>query len=387
MTPAARVAAAIEVLDLWRDGTPAEKALTTWARGARYAGSKDRAAVRDHVYEALRQMGNAAALGGGDAGRALMLGLLRCQGIAPETVFTGDGHAPAPLSEAEKAVSDIGPEPWRDIPGWLHGPLRESLGDQADSIVAAMDDRAPLYLRVNTRKGTVSEARKRLSSDGLKTEDLSSGALEVLEGRRRLRQAQAYLDGVVEIQDLSVQRACSAVTWPASGRILDYCAGGGGKTLAIADHSKAQLFAHDANPQRMTDLAERAARAGVRYTALKTAEVARSAPYDLVLCDVPCSGSGTWRRDPEAKWRLTEDRLTELGRVQREILHKAQDLVGPGGRVVYMTCSLLNAENRSVVEEALNRPGWQLLQDRHFSPLTESDGFYLAEMQKDAVAR
>ncbi|TBX25602.1 RsmB/NOP family class I SAM-dependent RNA methyltransferase [Nioella sediminis] len=381
MTPAARVAAAIEVLDRWLDGVPAEKALTGWARGARYAGSKDRAAVRDHVYDVLRRKGACAALGGVD-GRGLMLGLLRLQGVDPATVFTGEGHAPVPLSGAERQAPDASPDVWRDVPDWLNQPLRESLGAGAADIVGAMQTRAPLYLRVNARKASVNQAQERLLEDGIKTETCQAEmALKVTEGDRRLRQSSAYLDGSVEIQDLSVQLACAAVDWPQRGKVLDYCAGGGGKALAIAAVSDAQVFVHDANPSRMSDIPARAARAGVILTTISRPDDRE--PYDLVLCDVPCSGSGTWRRDPEAKWRLTPERLAELGQVQRQIVKQAQALVRPGGRLVYMTCSLLDAENQAVVDAALSAPDWNVLTSSRFLPPEASDGFFLAVLRRN----
>lgn len=381
MTPAARVAAAIGVLDQWLAEAPAEKALTSWARGARYAGSKDRAAVRDHVYDVLRQKGTCEALGGPD-GRGLMLGLARLQGIDPSELFTGQGHGPAPLGDAELArPGGVAPDPWRDVPDWLHGALRDSLGENAGYVVAAMGERAPLYLRVNARKGTIDQVQERLLLDGITTEKCDFPlALMVTDGPRRLRQSRAYLAGLVEIQDLSVQMACAAVDWPARGRVLDYCAGGGGKALAIAAVSGAQVFVHDANAGRMADIPARAARAGVALPAAMPAQ--SQAPYDLVLCDVPCSGSGTWRRDPEARWRLTPDRLQTLGRLQREIVEQTQRLVVPGGRVVYMTCSLLGAENEAVVEAALSTPGWRRGLQRRFLPPEASDGFFLAELQR-----
>ena len=381
MTPAARVAAAIEVLDRWLDGVPAEKALTGWARGARYAGSKDRAAVRDHVYDVLRRKGACEALGGAD-GRGLMLGLVRVQGVDPATVFSGEGHAPVPLSDAEKQAPDVRSDVWRDVPDWLHQPLRESLGARAADIVGAMQTRAPLYLRVNARKASVNQAQERLLEDGIKTETCPAEmALKVTEGDRRLRQSSAYLDGLVEIQDLSVQLACAAVDWPQRGRVLDYCAGGGGKALAIAAVSDATVFVHDAIAARMSDIPARASRAGV--TLAETMKPSMHAPYDLVLCDVPCSGSGTWRRDPEAKWRLTPGRLAELGQLQRQIVEQAQTLVKPGGRLVYMTCSLLDAENEAVVNSVVSAPEWDLLTSARFLPPEASDGFFLAVMRRN----
>jgi len=381
MTPGARVAAAIGVLDAWLSGESIDRALTGWARGARYAGSKDRAAVRDLVFDAVRRKGNCAAFGG-ETGRGLMLGHLRLQGQPPEALFTGEGYAPAPLSATEQTPPAVAHDPWRDVPGWLRPTLRADLDADADPIVEAMQHRAPLYLRVNERKANVELVEESLVKDGIKTTKTDlAGALAVVENARRLRQSTAYLTGLVEIQDLSVQIACAAVGWPPSGRILDFCAGGGGKTLAIADRSAASLFAHDAVPVRMTDLPARAARAGISCTLLATDDLPRHAPFDAVLCDVPCSGSGTWRRDPEAKWRLTPDRLAELGQLQRQIVTDAARLVAPGGRFVYMTCSLLRAENEAVIEDTLLARGWTLLQTRRYTPLDASDGFFLTEMQ------
>lgn len=382
MTPGARVAAAIGVLDAWLDGAPVERELTAWARRARYAGSKDRAAVRDHVYDALRRRGSCAALGG-PSGRGLMIGALRLNGVEPAEFFTGEGHAPPPLASEEWLPPETGPDdPWRDVPEWLHAVLRSDLGRDADGIVRAMRDRAPLYLRINRGKARREEVEESLVSDGVETrKTVSETALEVIRNPRRLRQSTAYLQGWVEVQDLSVQQACAAVDWPRSGRILDYCAGGGGKTLAIADRSDARLFAHDARPERMADMRVRAERAGISVMPLATTDLPKQAPYDLVLCDVPCSGSGTWRRDPEAKWRLTPERLSDLGRLQREIVAEAAQMVRQGGRLVYMTCSLFEAENDAVLRDTVLADGWHCLQRQLYTPLTASDGFFLAELQ------
>jgi 16S rRNA (cytosine967-C5)-methyltransferase len=192
------------------------------------------------------------------------------------------------------------------------------------------------------------------------------------------------MTGLVELQDLSAQRAVAAVDWPAEGRILDYCAGGGGKALAIADRTGARVLAHDALPQRMADLPVRAARAGVAIDRIEGAELARHGPFDAVLCDVPCSGSGTWRRDPEAKWRLTPDRLDALLRMQADILDAAALRVRPGGRLVYMTCSLLRSEDEDQVARFLARSaGWSLAGMQVDTPLTASDGFFTAELRRD----
>lgn len=384
MQPAARYSAAIEILDAWLDGLPVEQALTRWARGARYAGSKDRAAVRDHVYDVLRQKGSCEAAGAA-TGRGLILGLIRVQGGDLAEVFTGIGHAPAGLSDAEANAAVHADDPSLNIPDWTQPLLAARMNSALPDLLETMAYRAPLWLRVNLQRGSRDDAARALADDGLTTRahpDVAT-ALEVTEGARRLRQSAAYDAGLVEPQDLSVQWATSQITWPAMGQILDYCAGGGGKALAIADCTKAAVFAHDALPRRMADLEPRAERASVRITQLATEQLASRAPFDLVLTDVPCSGSGTWRRDPEAKWRLTPQALDTLVETQAEILDQAADLVGADGRLVYMTCSLFMAENEAQIAAFLARhPDWQAGDAHVFTPLNASDGFFAAELTR-----
>jgi 16S rRNA (cytosine967-C5)-methyltransferase len=377
MTPAARLSAAMGVLDDWVAGMPAEQALTNWGRGARYAGSGDRAAVRDIVFDVLRARGSCAALGRGEGGRALVVGLLRLRGEDPAALFTGEGHAPAPLTEAEQAAG-APPGPEADVPGWMLPLLAARVGADLPDLLETFRHRAPLYLRVNTRRASLAEAVARLAGDGVEArpDPRAATALEVVAGGRRLRATATFAEGLVEPQDLSVQRAVASVAWPA-GRILDYCAGGGGKALALADLTAAEVVAHDADPRRMADLPVRAARAGVTIACRETG--ALRPPFDAVLCDVPCSGSGTWRRDPEAKWRLTPDRLAALLEVQAGILARAAPLVAPGGCLVLMTCSLFRAENEAQVDRFLAaHPGWRLAGQGIDTPLTASDGFFHA---------
>ena len=388
MTPGARLQAAIGVLDAWLAGMPAEQALTNWGRGARYAGSGDRAAVRDHVYDVLRARGSCAALGGGETGRALVLGLVRLQGGDPAAVFTGAGHAPAPLTDAERAERprpdpSSGPDPSLDVQGWMLPLLTERAGADLPGLLASLHQRAALFLRVNLRRVTRAEAMARLAADGVQAEAEPgcATALRVTGGARRLRLSAAYAEGLVEPQDLSVQRALAAVDWPG-GRILDYCAGGGGKALAIADATTAAVFAHDAAPRRMADLGPRAERAGVVIGQLSPDALARAGRFDAVLCDVPCSGSGTWRRDPEAKWRLTPARLDALVPVQAEILAQGAALVAPGGLLVYMTCALFHAENEAQVARfCATHAGWTVLAEEAQVPPAASDGFFHAVLR------
>jgi 16S rRNA (cytosine967-C5)-methyltransferase len=203
----------------------------------------------------------------------------------------------------------------------------------------------------------------------------------VLSGARQVKSSTAFVDGWVEPQDLSVQRAVLSVTWRGLS-VLDYCAGGGGKALAVAALGAARIVAHDADPRRMVDIEPRAARAGAHIEVTQTANLGRGARFDVVLCDVPCSGSGTWRRDPEAKWRLMPTRLDELTTIQAEILDAATSYVAAGGRIVYMTCSLFEAENEAQIARFLaGHPDWSCVASRIDTPLSASDGFFHAVLQ------
>lgn len=384
MTPAARLAAAIAILDQLRDGTPAERALTNWGRASRFAGSGDRAAVRDHVFDVLRCRGSFAALGGGESGRALALGLARAQGLDLASLFTGAGHAPAPLTEEEAArlaqpVPDAGALADLDWPDWLRPQLRADLGADYGAVSAQMRARAPVFLRVNLARGDRAAAQAALAAEGVATRPhpLAETALEVIEGARRIQASAAYREGLVELQDAASQAAIALVPVAAGMRVLDFCAGGGGKALALAARAPAaRIEAHDVDPGRMRDIPVRAARAGARISTVAPGRLGRE--YDLVLVDAPCSGSGTWRRTPEAKWRLTPERLEALCTLQVQILREAAARVAPGGRLLYMTCSLLSVENTAQAAAFARETGWHMDDERRFTPLDGGDGFFAA---------
>ncbi|WP_121064844.1 RsmB/NOP family class I SAM-dependent RNA methyltransferase [Chachezhania antarctica] len=407
MTPGARAQTAIEILDQVLTGAPAEQSLTAWARRSRFAGSGDRAAVRDHVFDALRCLRSCAAAGGqptsglaedpATSGRALILGLMRLSGEDPDRIFTGEGYAPPPLTDAERAggastLDALSPEDQRDLPDWLWPLFRDSLGDDAEAAARALRQRAQVHLRVNTRKTDRAGAIARLAGDGIEAEPhpAADTALRVTEGARRIRNAAAFTDGLVELQDAASQAVCAALPLSDGLRVLDYCAGGGGKTLAMAGRANLKLFAHDADPRRMRDLPKRAARAGVEVTCLESADLAAAGPFDLVLCDAPCSGSGAWRRSPEAKWRLTPDRLEKLQATQSEILCDAANLVARGGHLAYATCSVLSAENNNKVHEFVEENfdwkinfsrSWGLIASDGTPDSASADGFHLSTVE------
>ena len=394
MTPAARIASAIGILDRILAGAPAEQALTTWARVSRYAGSSDRAAVRDHVFDALRCLRSYTALAGAadPSGRALMIGALRAAGRDPSEGFTGMTHAAESLSAAEQATLAAAPAlaalPLAvrcDCPDWLIGLLGVALGDSLEPVMAAQRLRAPVFLRVNLRRISRAAAAARLAAEGISAQahPLADAALEVIKNSSKIKYVPSFLEGLVELQDAASQAAVERLSLRDGLRVLDYCAGGGGKALAVAARAECDMTAHDAAPDRMRDLAPRAARAGVRIRLADRATL-KNERFDLVLVDAPCSGSGTWRRTPEAKWRLTPERLRDLMALQDEILDQAAGHVRPGGHLAFMTCSLLTIENEDRVAAFLGRHV-EFRRDSccRFSPLQGGDGFFVAVLVRD----
>lgn len=386
MTPSARAAAAIAVLDRWLAGEAAEQALTNWGRASRFAGSGDRAAVRDLVFDAMRCRRSFAARGGGETSRGLILGGLRAAGLAPELLFTGEGHAPAPLSRAEAEGFPL-PEGLAalDCPDWLAPRLQDSLGADFASVMELLRHRAPVFLRANLRKATRDVVQETLAGEGIAAtpHPLAETALEVTENARKIKASKAYLEGLAELQDAASQAVAAALPLVDGQRVLDFCAGGGGKTLAMAGLVTADFTAHDADPARMRDLPERARRAGARIR-LAGRTPLRTGFFDLVVADAPCSGSGSWRRAPEAKWALTPARLDALCRAQDAILTSAAPLVAPGGALAYATCSLLRDENADrVAAFRAAHPEWVLQRERRLTPLDGGDGFYLAVLTRD----
>ncbi len=382
MTPAAHVAATVAILDAILEGAASEFCLSRWARRNRFAGSHDRAAIRDLVFDALRCRRSFAWIGGANDGRGLMIGHLRRSGIDPAEVFTGTGYAPSPLSEREtrtvRRLEEASNAVRLDCPDWLWPQMVDSLGDDAEPILALMQSRAPAFLRVNTARIDLPTARRELASDGIESDPhpLCGTALEVKGNARRVRLSTAFRTGMVELQDVASQAVTECLLPYARGRrVLDYCAGGGGKALALAAGGAGSVTAHDVEVSRMGDIPIRSKRAGTPVDVTD----APQGEFGIVLCDVPCSGTGAWRRMPEAKWALTADGLAELCGLQNAILDKANRFVAPGGVLAYSTCSLLNIENEDRADAFLMRHGnWRQIGCERFTPLDGGDGFFLA---------
>jgi 16S rRNA (cytosine967-C5)-methyltransferase len=268
-----------------------------------------------------------------------------------------------------------------DLPDWLIAAFQTSLGSEAWPTAQALRMRAPVVLRVNTRTADLTSVIARLAEDGIDcvASDIAPTALCVREGARRVTASALYQSGAIELQDGSSQAAMAAVPVPAGGNVLDYCAGGGGKTLALAARAQARWFAHDVAPGRMADLPLRAQRAGIDVTCLPTDHLVQAAPFDLILCDVPCSGSGTWRRSPAAKWELTAAGLDALCATQAGILREAAALIAPTGTIAYATCSVLVPENERQIETFVkDMPGWRCVRQQRWAVSDAGDGFFLA---------
>jgi len=384
MTPAARVAAAIEVLDGIFGGATPEKALTGWGRSHRFAGSKDRAAIRDHVFQALRCKLSYGWLGGLNTGRGVMLGAMRQAGSV-DTIFTSEGYAPPSVEDHESGQPlDQAPRHIRcDMPEWLLPHFDTAFEDDADDVMQQLRGRASVFLRVNTARTTREDAAAQLMSDGIATKPVEhvKTALQVTENERRIASSAPYLSGLVELQDTSSQQAIASLPLKDNMRVLDYCAGGGGKSLALAARG-AQVTAHDIDPARMIDLGLRADRAKVEISTALTSQLHKLDPFDLVLCDAPCSGSGTWRRTPAAKWNLTAERLSELTKVQDDVLVKASALVGLGGTLAYATCSVFEIENMLRIQGFADRNSWTIDDVHLLRPTEFQDGFFLAILKR-----
>ena len=386
MTPAARTQAAIELVDAIltaavEGGAAADVLIARYFSTRRYAGSKDRRAVRDLVYAAVRRSGDRPA-----SGRAAVLGLAQDDSALAAT-FDGSSHGPMPIVAGEAAA------PATAAPAWLVERFAASGLD--DSEIAALADRAPLDVRINRALASVEEVRA-----GFPDAEAVPGLPDAL--RLPTGTDIAALGSRIEVQDAGSQIVTLAAEAKPGMRVVDLCAGGGGKTLALAAAmgGEGAILATDTDRPRLSRLLPRAEKAGVATVEVRLLNPAREhealagwPASDIVLIDAPCSGTGTWRRNPEARWRLTPERLARYVATQRHVLEVGAPLVAPGGALVYITCSLLDEEGAGQVTQFLaDHPGWSaaplaLPAGRRHGPgvrLTPShdgtDGFFVARL-------
>jgi 16S rRNA (cytosine967-C5)-methyltransferase len=378
MTPSARLAAAIEAFaDIEVRRRPAGDALKDWGLSHRFAGSGDRAAIAGLVYDGLRRKSSSAWLMSETTPRAVLIGMLRRErnldGSAIAALCSGARYAPEVLTEAESTALDknsVDGAPAHvegDYPEWLDQHLARAFGDDRAAEGAALSSRAPLDLRVNTLVTERDDIVPRLAHLHAEPTRWSPAGLRIrlaAEAKSPAIHAEPpYIKGQIEIQDEGSQLAALFAGAKPGEQVIDLCAGAGGKTLALAAamENHGQLYATDSDKRRLVAIHERIERAGARNIQVRTprgdaetlGDLAGRA--DLVLIDAPCTGIGTWRRNPDAKWRIRPGALSERLKQQEAVLERAAPLVKPGGRIVYVTCSVLAEENGDQVRAFAGR--------------------------------
>jgi len=365
MRPAAQLQTAIELMDEWLAAPSAmDRALQQYFRSHRYIGSKDRKAIQGHIYRWLRDFGalqwqveqRSLPL----SGRTIALADL-AQGQSETAWFNGETYAPSPLREEEtKALDELAQRNTNDMPAyaranlpeWLYSKLCAQYESALPDLLEALAQEAPLDLRCNKLKATREQTLQSLKAEGIEAEASphSPWGLRIHQ-RKNIQHTKAFQHGWVEIQDEASQLAALHTGALPGETILDYCAGAGGKALAMAAmmQNEGRILATDTHEHRMQDIVMRAKRAGTHIIDTMTINNAGLKKYvnkcDRVLIDAPCSGSGTWRRSPDLRWRISPQKLNHLCDLQKDILNKGKNYVKPGGQLIYVTCSILKEEN------------------------------------------
>lgn len=389
MRPGARLKAGVEIIEnIFERHRPAAEALSDWGKSHRFAGSGDRSAIGNLVYDVLRRKQSLAAQMGSDSPRALVLGAAsEALGLSIEAVIAsadGSDYALQSLDEQERSriATPLGDDvvPWiaGDIPEWISPAFARVFGSRSAEEGAALSRRAPVDLRVNTLKATREKVLKALSHYSAQATPLSPVGVRIAPpvGATRgphVEAEAAHGKGWYEVQDEGSQLAALMSGAGPRQQVLDLCAGAGGKTLSFAAdmQNTGQIYAYDADRQQLRPIFERLRRAGARNVQVMSAGdeatlEALGPRFDLVVVDAPCTGSGTWRRRPDSKWRLKPQNLIERQSEQRAVLSLAGRLVKPGGRLVYITCSVLAEENTDQID-------WFLEQARDFSGVPYRD--------------
>jgi 16S rRNA (cytosine967-C5)-methyltransferase len=385
MTPGARLAAAIEIISaIESERRPAADVLKTWGLAHRFAGSGDRAGVAGLVYDALRRRASSAFLMDVDSPRAVLLGMLRRErGLDTEQIAKladGSRYAPVALSEDERMrldAADMNGAPAYvagDYPEWLEPHFARAFGDARADEGAALASRAPLDLRVNALKGDRDQAAESLSDLTPEPTRWSPWGLRIrlaADAKSPAIHAEpAFLKGLVEVQDEGSQLAALFSGAAPGEQAIDLCAGAGGKTLALAAmmQNKGQLYATDDDKRRLAPIHDRLKRSAARNVQVRTPKSVGTelddlaGRADLVLIDAPCTGTGAWRRNPDAKWRMRPGALEQRIKEQVEVLDRAVSLLKPTGRIAYVTCSVLEEENGDQVRAFLARyPGFAVV--------------------------
>ena len=378
MTPAARLSAAIAILtEIEQRRRPAVDTLRDWGLTHRFAGSSDRAAVAGLVYDCLRRRASAAFVMASAAPRGVLLGMLKLERgldlLQIERLCTGTNHAPVPLSEDERArlvtgsLEGASPPVRGDYPEWLDRHFARTFAEERVLELAALARRAPLDLRVNTLKGNRDRVSTMLTVLRPTPTPWSPVGLRINlapEAKNPSIPAEpAFIKGLVEVQDEGSQLTTLFSEVRAGEQVVDLCAGAGGKTLALSAlmGNHGQIYATDSDKRRLAPIHARLRRAGVRNVQVRTpagdgdvlADLNNRA--DLVVVDAPCSGTGVWRRNPDAKWRIRPGALAQHLQHQTLVLDRAAPLLRLGGRLIYITCSVLEEENTDQIRAFLDR--------------------------------
>ncbi len=378
MTPAARISAAIELIGtIETQRIPAAQALKEWGTSHRFAGSGDRAAISGLIWDVLRRHASSAWILDDNSPRSRLLGMLKLErGMDVDAIAAlsdGGRFAPEPLTDRERAalsertLADAPSHIAGDYPEWLDGYFTQVFGEDRVAEATAMASRAPLDLRVNTLKAKHEKALSSLAHLGAKPTPWSPIGLRITLGADArnpgIHAEEDFIKGGIEVQDEGSQLATLFSAAKPGEQVIDLCAGAGGKTLALGAmmSGKGRLIATDSDKRQLAPIHERLSRAGVHNADVRTpkgdsdtlSDIRASA--DLVLIDAPCTGTGTWRRNPDAKWRIRPGALEVRLKDQIEVLDRAAALVKPGGRIAYITCSVLPPENGEQVRAFIGR--------------------------------
>ena len=376
MRLAGRVAAAIEILtDIFTQHRPSSEALKDWGKAHRFAGSTDRHAIGTLVYDVLRRRNTASARMGDGRPRALALGVLRDvwnMSVSEIETLCTEQFGPGVLSAKEKTalareLRDDMPSHIRgDYPEWLEPSLVAVFGERAAEEGAALSMRAPIDMRVNTLKASREQLLEAFAKHNAIAGPLSPLCVRIESPTHETRNVNVEVEpahglGWFEVQDAASQVAAMLSGVQPGESVIDICAGAGGKTLALAAmmKGKGRLVAHDQDKHRLRPIFERVTRSGAMNIEIVAADEAEKIStmggFDCVLIDAPCTGSGAWRRKPDAKWRLQPKQLEQRQKDQRDVLEQGAALVKAGGRLVYITCSVLSEENSAQVKAFLSR--------------------------------
>lgn len=415
MLPNARINAVIELTavvahSLDTDGASADVLIRQYFSSRRYAGSKDRRVVTSLLYSIIRKWGFLSDITGGDARRMVITELVLV-GDDPAKYFTGEKHAPESLNDEEiKFIAKICPETDEhhrlNYPKWLENDFKNRFGDKFTQEMIALNERAPLTLRI------VRDAKKIFSYLAQKSISYKKGihanSAIIIDEQQQIRDWPIYRNGLVEIQDEAAQLAVKYVELKPGQQVMDLCAGAGGKALAAAGYmkNKGQIYAFDVVENKLREFKKRAKRSRYHiFQSFVLTDKNRAAKLgefegkmDRVILDVPCSGTGTWRRNPENRWRLNADKLNGYIALQKSLLEEGWSALKPGGRLIYMTCSVLECENEEQVSEFLKKHadakiipirkrGIEKLESTlQLSPFSRgTDGFFVAILEKQAI--